>query len=150
MSLKERIVADMKLAMRAKDTIRLETIRLLRAAIQRKEVDERRDLSEDEVMQTIQKMVKQCTDSIEQFTKGGRDDLANKEKANIQVLEEYLPEKLSDEEVEKMIKDAIEQTGAASMKDMGKVVGSLKSSLQGRADMGAVSAKIKCRSLDLS
>ena len=143
MSLKERILADMKVAMREKDTIRLETIRLLRAAIQRKEVDERRDISEEEVLQTIQKMVKQCADSIEQFTRGGREDLADKEKGNVRVLEDYLPEKLSDDEIDQLIQDAIGQTGATSMKDMGKVVGMLKSSLQGRADMAAVSAKVK-------
>ena len=133
----------MKVAMREKDTIRLETIRLLRAAIQRKEVDERRDISEEEVLQTIQKMVKQCADSIEQFTRGGREDLADKEKGNVRVLEDYLPEKLSDDEIDQLIQDAIGQTGATSMKDMGKVVGMLKSSLQGRADMAAVSAKVK-------
>ncbi|NKB62333.1 MAG: GatB/YqeY domain-containing protein [Gammaproteobacteria bacterium] len=143
MSLKERLLADMKVAMREKDTVRLETIRLLRAAIQRKEVDDQRDLSEDEVLQTVQKMVKQCTDSIDQFMKGDRDDLAEKERENIRVLEEYLPEKLSDDEVDKLVQEAITQTGASAMKDMGKVVGSLKSKLQGRADMGAVSAKVK-------
>ena len=143
MSLKDSIVADMKVAMREKDSVRLETIRLMRAAIQRREVDERRELSEDEVLQTIQKMVKQCTDSIEQFTQGGRDDLAEKERANIAVLETYLPAKLSDQEISDLIQAAIAETGAKSMKDMGKVVGNLKPKLQGRADMGAVSAQIK-------
>ena len=143
MSLKESIVADMKVAMREKDSVRLETIRLIRAAIQRREVDERRELSEDEVLQTIQKMVKQCKDSIDQFTQGGRDDLAEKERGNIAVLETYLPAKLSDQEISELIQAAIAETGAESMKDMGKVVGNLKPKLQGRADMGAVSAQIK-------
>ena len=143
MSLKDRIFADMKVAMREKDSVRLETIRLLRAAIQRREVDEKIELTEEDVLQTIQKMVKQCNDSIEQFTKGGREDLADKERGNVAVLETYLPEKLGDEEINAMIKAAIDETGASSMKDMGKVVGMLKPKLQGRADMGAVSGKIK-------
>ena len=143
MSLKDRILADMKVAMREKDSVRLETIRLLRAAIQRREVDEKIELTEEDVLQTIQKMVKQCSDSIEQFTKGGREDLAEKERGNVAVLETYLPEKLSDEKIDALIKSAIEDTGASSRKDMGKVVGLLKPELQGRADMGAVSGKIK-------
>lgn len=143
MSLKERIVADMKSAMRDKETIRLETIRLLRAAIQRKELDDRVELDDEGVLQITQKMIKQCNDAAEQFIKGNREDLAEKEKANIAILEDYLPEQLSEDEVDAMIKDAISQTGAASMKDMGNVMGMVKSKVQGRGDMSAISGKIK-------
>lgn len=143
MSIKETLVADMKVAMRNKDTIRLETIRLLRAAIQRKEVDERVQLDDEGVLQIIQKMVKQCTDAAQQFSNGNREDLADKEKANISILETYLPEQLSEQEIETLIQEAIQQTGAATMKDMGKVMGLVKSRSQGRADMGAVSMRIK-------
>jgi uncharacterized protein YqeY len=143
MSIKETLVADMKVAMREKDTIRLETIRLLRAAIQRKEVDERIQLDDEGVLQIIQKMVKQCTDAAQQFIDGNREDLADKEKANISILETYLPEQLSAQEIETLIQDAMQQTGAATMKDMGKVMGLVKSRSQGRADMGAVSLRIK-------
>ena len=143
MSIKETLVVDMKAAMRDKDTIRLETIRLLRAAIQRKEVDERVQLDDEYVLQIIQKMVKQCTDAAQQFSNGNREDLADKEKANISILETYLPEQLSEQEIETLIQDAIQQTGAASMKDMGKVMGLVKSRSQSRADLGAVSMRIK-------
>jgi len=134
---------DMKLAMREKNTIQLETIRMVRAAVQRKEVDERIELDENGVIQVIQKMLKQCADAAGQFVQGGRQDLADKENANIAVLETYLPEKLGDDEVEQLIKSAIDETGATSMKDMGKVMAILKDQIQGRADMGALSAKIK-------
>jgi uncharacterized protein YqeY len=143
MSLKESIVADMKVAMRDKETVRLETIRLLRAAIQRKEVDERVELDDEGVLLIVQKMVKQCVDAADQFSKGGRQDLVDKEKANIAILEDYLPEQLSEGEIQAIIEEAMESTGAASMKDMGKVIGVVKSRTQGRADMGTVSAKIK-------
>jgi uncharacterized protein YqeY len=143
MSIKDTLVADMKVAMRDKDTIRLETIRLLRAAIQRKEVDERVQLDDEGVLQIIQKMVKQCTDAAQQFSNGNREDLADKEKANISILETYLPEQLSEQEIEALIQDAMQQTGAATMKDMGKVMGLVKSRSQGRTDMGAVSMRIK-------
>ena len=143
MSLKESIVGDMKAAMRDKETVRLETIRLLRAAIQRKEVDERIELDDEGVLLIVQKMVKQCVDAADQFTKGGRPDLADKEKANIAILQGYLPEQLSPDEIQSIIEEAIKSTGATSMKDMGKVIGVIKSQTQGRADMGAVSTKIK-------
>ena len=143
MGLKESIVADMKVAMRDKETIRLETIRLLRAAIQRKEVDDRIELNDEGVVLIVQKMVKQCVDAADQFAKGGRQDLADKEKANIAILQGYLPEQLSSDEIQSIIEEAIKSTGAASMKDMGKVIGVIKSRTQGRADMGAVSTKIK-------
>lgn len=145
MDLKSRIADDMKSAMRAKDTARLETIRMLRAAIQRKEVDERVSLDDDGVIQVVQKLVKQARDSIAQFEDGGRADLAAKEQASIEVLESYLPTALDDAELEAMIDDAIEKTGAGSMRDMGKVMAELKPRIAGRADMGAVSGRIKQR-----
>lgn len=143
MSLKERIADDMKAAMRAKDTPRLETIRMLRAAIQRREVDERVDLDDDGVMAVVEKQIKQARDSIEQFTAGNRSDLAEKEQASVDILSAYLPEPLGDDELNALIKQAITDTGAETMKDMGKVMGRLKPQVQGRADMGQVSAKVK-------
>jgi uncharacterized protein len=141
--LKQKLLDDMKLAMREKNTIQLETIRMVRAAIQRKEVDERTELDDNGVLQILQKMVKQCNDAAEQFKQGGRDDLAQKELDNIGVMQAYLPEMLSDAEVDILIQDAIKQSGAESMKDMGKVMGMLRDKVQGRADMGALSGRIK-------
>ncbi|MGB1448187.1 MAG: GatB/YqeY domain-containing protein [Arenicellales bacterium] len=142
-TLKDRITADMKEAMRAKEAVRLEAIRLLRAAIQRREVDERVELDEDEVLAVLQKMIKQGRDSIEQFEKGGRDDLVQKEAATLEVLETYLPEQLDENKLAALIDQALTETGAQSIRDMGKVMGWLKPHVQGRADMGAVSASIK-------
>jgi len=142
-SLKERISDDMKAAMRAKDTPRLETIRMLRAAIQRKELDEQTTLDDDGVLAVIEKQIKQSRDAIEQFKAGQREDLADKEQASVDILSEYLPEPLSDAELDELIQQAIAETGAATMKDMGKVMGRLKPRVQGRADMGQVSARIK-------
>ncbi len=141
--LKKKLMDDMKVAMRDKSTIDLETIRMMRAAVQRKEVDDRTELDDAGVLQIIQKLVKQCADAEKQFIEGNRQDLADKERANIEVMERYLPEKLSDEEVDQLIKEAIAESGASSMKDMGKVMGLLKERIQGRADMGALSGKIK-------
>lgn len=143
MSLKERIVADMKTAMRSRDTVRLDTIRLLRAAIQRKEVDNRIELEDSDVLQVVQKLVKQCRDAADQFQQGGRPDLADREKANMAILAAYLPAPLSDAEMDRLVDEVIQQTGASSMKDMGKVMRVVKSRAQGQADMGAVSGKIK-------
>jgi len=143
LSLKEQITEDMKSAMRAKDTARLETIRMLRAAIQRKEVDEQVALDDDAVLAVIEKQIKQSRDSIEQFKAGNRQDLADKEQASVDILSEYLPEPLSDAELDGLIQKAIAETGAGTMKDMGKVMGRLKPQMQGRADMSQVSAKIK-------
>jgi len=142
-TLKERIVAEMKDAMRAKEVVRLEAIRLLRAAIQRREVDERTELGEEEVLAVVQKMIKQGRDAIEQFEKGGRDDLVQKEAATLAVLETYLPEQLDDDKLAALIDQALTETDAQSIRDMGKVMGWLKARVQGRADMGAVSASIK-------
>ena len=143
MSLREQITADMKEAMRARDTARLESVRLLRAAIQRREVDEQIELTDDEVLSVIQKMIKQGRDSIEQFEKGDRQDLVEKETAMLTVLEPYLPDALSDEDLAALIAEALIHTNAKSMRDMGQVMGWLKPKLQGKADMAAVSAVVR-------
>jgi len=143
MNLKQRILADMQAAMRAKESVRLETIRMLRAAIQRKEVDDRIELDDQGVLQVVQKMVKQSTDAAQQFAKGDRQDLVDKENANISILRQYLPEPLSKQAVEEIIDQALQQSGATSVREMGKVMGLVKAKVQGRADMGRVSSKIK-------
>ena len=145
MSLKEQILDDMKTAMRDKDATRLETVRMLRAAIQRKEVDDRVELDDAGVLAVIQKLVKQGQDAINQFNEGGRDDLAGKEQAQLDVFSQYLPEPLSEQELDAIISDAIEKTGATEMRDMGKVMGMVKQAADGRADMSVVSGKIKGR-----
>ena len=145
MSLKEQIVADMKTAMREKNASQLESIRMLRAAIQRKEVDDQIELNDDEVLAVLQKQIKQSQDAVKQFLEGDRQDLADKEQVHIDNLKAYLPEQLSDEEIDGLVDKAIADTGAKEMRDMGKVMGILKSQLQGRADMGAVSGKIKAK-----
>ncbi len=145
MTLKERIVADMKAAMREKDTSRLETIRLLRAAIQRREIDERLDLDDGMVVQIVRKLVKQFADSAEQFARGGRTDLVDKEQFGIAVLESYLPEPLSDAEIAEMMEQAITSLDARSVQDMGKVMKHIQEHAGGRADMGRVSARVKSR-----
>ena len=145
MSLKDQIFADMKTAMREKATSRLESIRLFRAAIQRKEVDDQREIDDDEVLAILQKQIKQSQDAIAQFTQGERPDLAEKEQVHVDNLKVYLPAQLSEEEVAEAVANAISQTGAQSMKDMGKVMGVLKGQLQGKADMGNVSAIIKAK-----
>jgi uncharacterized protein YqeY len=143
MSLKERITEDMKTAMRAAQKERLGTVRMILAGIKQREVDERVSLDDSQVLSVIDKMVKQRKESIAQFETGGRADLVAKEKAEIALLQEYLPTQLAPAEIEALISAAIAKTGAASLKDMGKVMGALKSELAGRADMGAVSARIK-------
>ena len=141
--LKQRILDDMKSAMRQKDTVTLETIRMVRAAIQRLEVDERKELDDTRVLQVIQKLVKQCNDAAAQFGKGGREDLVAKEQANIRVMQGYLPEPLSDQELAELVRQAIAETSAGSVKDMGKVMGVLRPRVQGRADMGALSNRVR-------
>ena len=143
MALKEQILADMKTCMREKDSSRLESIRMLRAAIQRQEVDTRTKLNDEQVLGVIQKMLKQSQDAVKQFNDGDRPDLAEKEQVLIDHLMEYMPEQMDDSELEALINDAIQSTGAENMKDMGKVMGLVKSKVAGRADMGAVSGKIK-------
>lgn len=145
MSLKESIAADMKTAMREKDSQRLDAIRLLRAAIQRVEVDDQTELDDTAVLGVVEKMIKQGRDSISQFEKGGRDDLVVGEQNTIDVLETYLPEQLSDDEISAQVEAAIKDTGAQSVKDMGKVMGKLKGALAGKADMGKVSAAVKAK-----
>ena len=141
--LKEKILNDMKDAMRSKDKQRLETIRLVRAAIQRREVDDRAELDEAGVVSVIEKMVKQGKDSIEQFAKGNRQDLVDKEEAMLVVIEEYLPEQLTEAEVDALIDEAFEATLVKTIKEMGKVMGWIKPKGQGKVDMGLVSAKIR-------
>jgi uncharacterized protein YqeY len=145
MSLKLRITDDMKAAMRAKETARLGTIRLLLAAIKQREVDERIELDDAAVSSIVEKLIKQRKDSISQFQAAGRDDLVAAEQAELAVLQAYLPEQLSAAEIEAAVAAAIAESGAASARDMGKVMGLLKPRLAGRADMGQVSALIKAR-----
>jgi uncharacterized protein YqeY len=142
-TLKERLTEDMKAAMRASEKERLSTIRMVQAAIKQREVDERIALDDAQVIAVLEKMVKQRKESIAQFEQGGRSDLADKEKAEIVLLQGYLPAQLSDVEVDALIREAMATTGATSMKDMGKVMGVVKAKAAGRADVGAVSARIK-------
>jgi uncharacterized protein len=143
MALRERITEDMKTAMRAGEKERLATVRLLLAAIKQREVDERITLDDAQVLAVIDKMMKQRREAIAQFEAGGRSDLVAKETAEIGVLQGYLPVQLSAAEIDALIAEAIAATGAASIKDMSKVMGFLKGKAQGRADMGALSARIK-------
>ena len=145
MSLQARIIADMKEAMRAKDQPRLEAVRLLRAAIQRREVDERIELDDDGVLAIVQKMIKQGRDAIEQFERGKRSDLVDSETKTLKVLEVYLPKQLDESEIQQLLDQAMGETGAESQRDMGKVMGWLKPRIQGRADMGSVSSAVKQR-----
>ena len=142
-TLKNRLQEEMKAAMRAKEKERLGVIRLVNAAIKQREVDERIELDDEQVLAVMDKMLKQRRESISQYEAASRDDLASKEKAEIEVIQEFMPEPLSDAEIEQLIKEALAQTGAASMKEMGKVMGVLQPKMKGRADMGAVSTKIK-------
>jgi uncharacterized protein YqeY len=143
MSLKARISEDMKNAMRARETERLGTIRLLLAAIKQREVDERVELDDSAVLSVVEKLIKQRKDSISQFQQAGRNDLADKELAEIDVLKVYMPAALSAEEVAAEVRDAVAATGAAGPQDMGKVMGVLKGKLAGRADMTEVSGLVK-------
>jgi uncharacterized protein YqeY len=143
MALRDRVTEDMKTAMRAGEKERLATIRLILSAVKQREVDERITLDDSQVLAAIEKMIKQRKEAITQFEAGGRADLVAKETAEIGILQGYLPAQMSDAEVDALIVEAIASTGAASIKDMGKVMGVVKSKAQGRADMGAVSARIK-------
>ena len=144
-SITGRIEEDVKSAMRTKDKERLGTLRLIRAAIKQREVDERVELDDAQVLAVLEKMIKQRRDSIEQYRAAGREELAAKEETEIGVIEQYMPARLDEAEVEAIIDEAIASTGAASVSDMGKVMGILKAKLQGRADLGAASAKVKAR-----
>ncbi len=141
--IKEQIQEDMKTAMRSQDKERLSTIRLILAALKQREVDERITLTDEHVLAILDKMLKQRRESIIQYEAGKRPDLVQKESAEIQVIQHYLPAQLSDAEIDKLIAAAIKETGAASARDMGKVMGVLKPKVQGRADIAAVSAKVK-------
>jgi hypothetical protein len=145
MTLKERINEDMKTAMRSGEKDRLAVIRLLQAAIKQREVDERIALDDAQVMAVLEKMIKQRKESIVAFEKGGRADLVAKETNEIAVLQPYLPAQLSDAELDALVAEAIAATGAASIKDMGKVMGVVKAKAAGKADMGAVGARIKAK-----
>ena len=143
MSLKERITDDMKAAMRSGEKERLGVIRMITSAIKQREVDERITLDDAQVLSVLEKMIKQRKESLVQFQAGNRQDLVDKESAEITLLQGYLPSQLGDAEIDALIKEAIATTGAASIKDMGKVMAMMKAKAQGRADMAAVGAKIK-------
>jgi hypothetical protein len=145
MSLKDRINEDMKAAMRAKDAPRLSCIRMLLAAIKQREVDERRELADADVLAVVDKMIKQRRDSIAQFEAGHRADLAATEKAEVAVLSAYLPQPLAEAEIDALIEAALAAAGASGPAAMGKVMGELKPKLAGRADLGAVSARVKAK-----
>ena len=145
MMLRERVNEDMKSALKAREAERLATLRLLLAAVKQREVDERITLDDAQVVAVLEKMVKQRRESISQFQAGGRADLVAKETAELALLQGYLPAQLSDAELDALITAAIAQTGAASVKDMGKVMGIVKGQAAGKADMGAVGARIKAR-----
>ncbi|MBS4696114.1 GatB/YqeY domain-containing protein [Aeromonas veronii] len=145
MSLKDQLKDQQKLAMLAKDKARLGAIRLLMAEIKQREVDSRIELNDEDILAVVTKMVKQRRDSISQFEAAGRQDLADKESAEIVVLQEFLPQQLTADEIAALIEQAITESGAAVMADMGKVMAVLKPKIQGRADVGAVSAQVKTR-----
>jgi uncharacterized protein len=145
MSLKERITEDMKAAMRSGEKERLGLIRMITSAIKQREVDERIALDDAQVLSVLEKMIKQRKESLVMFQAGNRQDLVDKEAAEITLLQGYLPSQLSDAEIDALIKEAVAATGAASIKDMGKVMGLIKAKAQGRADMAAVGAKIKAK-----
>jgi uncharacterized protein YqeY len=143
--LKQRLQSDMKAAMKASDKRRLGVIRLINAAVKQREVDERIELDDSQVLAVLDKMVKQRRDSIAQYDQAGRNDLAEQERFEIEVCQDYLPQPLSADEIAALIDGALAETGAAGMKDMGKVMGILKPKVQGRGDMGAISAEVKRR-----
>jgi uncharacterized protein len=143
MALKDRLTEDMKTAMRAADKERLGTVRLALAAIKQREVDERVSLDDAQILGVLEKMIKQRREAIAQFQSGGRADLVAKETAEIAVLQQYLPAQMEEAEIDALIAEAIQSTGAASIKDMGKVMAVVKPKAQGRTDMGALSARIK-------
>ena len=143
--LKTRIEDDVRDAMRARDRARLGVLRLITAAIKQKEVDDRNALDDSAVIAVLEKMIKQRRDSQQQFEQAGRQDLAEQENFEIGIIQGYMPEALSDSEIDQLVAAAVQESGATAMKDMGRVMGILKPRLQGRADMGAVSARVKAR-----
>ena len=145
MSLKARIQEDVKSAMRAQQREQLAALRLLTAAIKQKEVDERIELNDEQVLAVLDKMVKQRRESLEQFRQAGRDDLADKEQFELDLIQTYLPEPLSEQQLAELIRAAIAEVGASTIRDMGSVMGALRSQVQGRADMKAVSQAVKAQ-----
>jgi uncharacterized protein YqeY len=143
MSLKGRIQEDVKSAMRAHERDRLATLRLITAAIKQKEVDDRIELDDEQVLAVLDKMVKQRRDSLEQYSQAGRDDLAVKEQFELDLIQTYLPEPMADDELDELIRSTISELGASSMRDMGAVMGALRGQVQGRADMKAVSQAVR-------
>ncbi|MBE1276328.1 GatB/YqeY domain-containing protein [Enterovibrio baiacu] len=143
MELMSRIKSEQIVAMKAKDKPRLSTIRLIISAVRQQEIDGQKTLNDEEVLAVLVKMVKQRRDSVSQYQSAGRDDLADVELAEISVLDEFMPQPLSDDEVDAMVKDAIAASGASSMQDMGKIMAILKPQVQGRADMGKISQLVK-------
>ena len=144
-SIRDSLESAIKDAMRARDKHRLGVLRMASSALKQIEIDERTELGEDRVLAVLDKLVKQRNESIQQYRDGGRDDLAEQEEAEVAILREFLPQALSDDDIATLIDEAIEETGASSMQEMGKVMGVLKPKMQGRADMSAVSAKVKER-----
>lgn len=144
-AIKDRILEDVKAAMRAQAKERLQTIRLITAALKQREVDERIELNDEQVLATLNKMIKQRRDSITQFEAGNRPDLAAKEAAEVLIIQEYLPQQLNEAEIEQAVDAAFKETGVTSAKDMGKIMGVLKVQLSGKADMTLVSAKVKAK-----
>lgn len=145
MSLKARLTEDMKQALKAGDKSRLSVVRMALAAIKQREVDDRVELEDGDILGVIEKMIKQRRESASQYRSGNREDLATKEEAEVNVLADYLPEPFSDAEIEALIGQAIEATGAQTLRDMGKVMGKIKAKAQGRVDMGAVGERVKSR-----
>lgn len=144
-SLKSRIQEQTKQAMRDKDKARLSTLRTLSAAIKQKEVDERQELDDTQVISVVQKLVKQRKEALEQYQSAGRDDLARQEQNELEILKQFLPEPLSDQELDKIIEAAISETGVSSVKEMGTVMKTLKPRVEGRVDMGQLSQKVKAK-----
>lgn len=145
MSIKETILADIKSAMKSGDKPKLATLRLVSAAMKQREVDERIELDDQQVLAVLEKMVKQRRESIRQYNDAGRDDLAGQEEFELSILKDYLPEPLSEEEISSLIDQALADSGAQGAADMGKVMGLLKPAVQGRGDMGAISKQVKAR-----
>lgn len=144
-SLKERLTADIKAAMKGGDKPRLGTLRMMHAAIRQREIDDQTELGDAQILEVLDRMAKRHRESIAQYAEANRTDLVEQEESELAVIAEYLPEPISDEELDRMIGEAVAETGAASMKDMGRVMAELKPRIQGRADMSAVSARVKAR-----
>lgn len=144
-SLKERLTGDIKAAMKGGDKARLGTLRMMHAAIRQREIDEQTELGDDQVLEVLDRMAKRHRESIAQYSQAGRTDLVEQEESELTVIAEYLPEPLSDADLDRVIDEAVAETGAASIKDMGRVMAELKPRVQGRADMSTVSARVKAR-----